>query len=450
MKSYRSFIFDSYHFDPTTGEVTLRYSLDDEVTFAERLTLPLPPSPIAFNHAALEASLFALHLIGGISYYKTCLPNTIIVRSGTLSRDQAEWWNTVYTNGLGEFFFRNKIDSRNLISFPWVEGSKETKDTCTSKQSPKHHTSRCLVPIGGGKDSIVTVELLKKAGFPVTLFRMEPHPIIDALATVAELPMLTAKRTLDPLLFQLNADGAYNGHIPISAYLSLVTVTLSILHGFDAVVMSNERSANAGNVEYLGSTINHQWSKSLEFESLFQQYCSQFITKSLNHFSLLRPLSELHIGRMFSLFPQYFPFATSCNTNWKILKTDASTERWCRHCPKCAFVFAVMAAFLPKSALQEMFGSILFDDASLIPLYRELLNIEGFKPFECVGTPQETLAALVLAHERGELQETPVMRMAMEEASLPEDLHELIITQFTPSRDHLIPTEFQSILSLNQ
>lgn len=97
-----------------------------------------------------------------------------------------------------------------------------------------------------------------------------------------------------------------------------------------------------------------------------------------------------------------------------------------------------------------MFGSILFDDASLIPLYRELLNIEGFKPFECVGTPQETLAALVLAHERGELQETPVMRMAMEEASLPEDLHELIITQFTPSRDHLIPTEFQSILSLNQ
>lgn len=447
MKQYQTFTFDGYSFDTASGAVELRYSLDDELTFVERLTLPLPTSTASINQASLDASLFALHLIGGISYYKTCLPKKIVIRSGTLSRAQAEWWNEVYEQGLGEFFFRNAIDGRNLISFPSSSEANVPKPLTTDRGASDNSLPRCLVPIGGGKDSIVTIETLKRGGFPVTLVRMEPHPIIDTLAAIAGLPVLTVTRTLDPLLFRLIADGASNGHIPISAYLSFLTITLSLLHGFDAVVMSNERSATIGNVEYLGSTINHQWSKGIQFERMLQQYCATYLAPHLQHFSLLRPLSELHVGKLFAKYPAYHQHFTSCNANWKILK-EKTPDRWCKKCPKCAFVFAILAAFVPRASLREIFGSILFEDESLAPLYRQLLSIEGFKPFECVGTPEETLAAFALAHERGELQETPIMRMAMNEASLPDDVHELITAQFTPSTDHLIPPIFRPLLNL--
>ncbi len=465
MQQYQRFTFDTFSFNDQTGEVALRYGLDDELQFNERLFLPLP-TQLKTQDSRLKTALAALHLIGGISYYKTCLPKTLEVRSQSLTADQAKFWNTIYENGLGEFFYRNQIDFRGLINFPISQPI--ASETVQSKRGIEKRTNertkkRVLVPIGGGKDSMVTIELLRAAGHDITLLRMEPHPVIDALAKEAGLPMLTIRRSLDPLLFRLNADGALNGHVPITAYLSFAAIAVALLHDFDAVVMSNERSANIGNIDYLGKTINHQWSKGLECERMMQTYLKQNIDESIEYFSLLRPLSELHITRMFTGFPQYLPLATSCNANWKILKQTTGnsssissqssssshsslSSRWCGHCPKCAFVFAMLAAFVPKKELESVFGANLFDDASLLPLYRELLGIDGFKPFECVGTPEETLAAFVLAHERGEYTESASMKMALEEAILPTDVHAMIAEQFTPSTDHAIPPTFQSIL----
>lgn len=446
MKHYNTFIFDSYAFDEKTGTITLNYSLDDEVKFTETLVIPVPSRPE--RPLSLDAALFALHLIGGISYYKTCLPKKIEIRSGNLTKDQAAFWNTVYENGLGEFFYQNKIDFRGLINLP-ATAAQSSKLTAKSLSDKPHASSkRCLVPIGGGKDSIVTIELLKKAGFDVTLFRMEAHPIIDELAKIADLPMITVKRSLSPALFELNKDGALNGHIPITAYLSFVTIITAMLHGFDAVVMSNERSSNYGNVEYLGKDINHQWSKSLAFENAFEKYVHTNITPDIRYFSLLRPLSEIHIARIYSRYPQYFSKATSCNANWKILaRHEEQSDEWCRKCPKCAFVFAILSPFISKDTLIGIFGGNLFDDESLLPLYRELLAIEGFKPFECVGTPEETLTALILAHEKGEWNDSKVMQMALEEAVMPDNVRGMVEEQFTMSKDHAIPEEFLSVLN---
>lgn len=74
-----------------------------------------PPRPLSLE---AEAALFALHLAGGTSYYKTCCPKEIEVQSGKLNADQAAFWNTVYERGLGEFFYQNQIDFRKLIQFP--------------------------------------------------------------------------------------------------------------------------------------------------------------------------------------------------------------------------------------------------------------------------------------------------------------------------------------------
>ena len=426
-----------------------------------------------------------------MSYFKTCLPKEIAIRSGTLTEDQANFWNTVYTKGLGEFFFRNQIDFRGLIHFP------HDKQTVLSTPSPNPNpnpTPKLLVPIGGGKDSTVTAELLKKAGCDVTLLRIGKHPLIEETAKIAGLPLLSVERRLDPLLFRLNANGALNGHVPITAYLSFLSVVIAELYGFDAVVMSNERSASEGNVEYLGEVINHQWSKSLEFERMLRGYL-EGIGSRVEYFSLLRPLSELAIVRAFATMPQYFAATTSCNANWKIAalhqtsipqplppeeeggRPRASQQpqtytsplslgegargrglpekegamkgdgRWCGQCPKCAFAFALFAAFLPEKTLHDIFGKNLFDEESLLPFFRRLLGLEGFKPFECVGTPEETKAAFLLAEQRGDLNDSKAMQVFLKEVKPTiKDSKKLIEECLRPSSDHCIPKPFLSLL----
>ncbi len=403
MKQYNTFIFESYSFYPTEGIIELKYSLDDEVEFKEILTLPK-----AFNSTQdnIQEALFMLHLMGGTSYYKTCCPKNIEVRSGTLTKEQAEFWNTVYTKGLGEFFYRNEIDFHGLIDFP----TNENSETCNVQRANVQTCKRTLVPVGGGKDSIVTIESLRKKGTDITLFRMGGHPIIEEIAKIADLPLLTVKRQLPQNLFELNEQGALNGHIPITGYLSALTVVTSLLYGFDSIAMSNEKSANEGNVEYLGEQINHQWSKSEEFETMFKKYVRKYVTPNVDFGSHLRNMTELEIAKEFSKHPEYFLATTSCNANWRIIK-EKPANRWCGTCPKCAFVFSILAAYLPSEQLTKIFDGNLYENESLIPLYRQLLGKEGFKPFECVGTPEETKEAFNLAHKRGDMDDTPVMQM---------------------------------------
>lgn len=452
MNPYHSFIFTSYAFHRKTGKIELNYSLDDDITFTETITLQSPygiPS---------DASLFMLHLIGGISYYKTCLPKTIEIRSGTLNEKQAKFWNTVYESGLGEFFFKNKIDFRGLINFPFDNklSRKETpfRDVSTG-------ATKILVPIGGGKDSIVTIELLKKINLPITLLRVGHHPFINQLASIAKLPLLTIERSLSGNLFDLNAQGALNGHVPITAYLSILSIVLSEAYGFSHVVFSNERSADEGNVELHGKQINHQWSKSVAFEKALREYIKTSATSNVEYFSLLRPFSELSIVQMFAQYPQYFPHFTSCNSNWKILKipnqqhpspgaASPRAGRWCGRCPKCAFAFAMLSAFLSKDDVLTIFeGNNLFADDALLPTYRELLGLEGIKPFECVGTPEETYSALMLADDKEGWEGTAVMTMLEKEAlHVFPDAEKTLNEVLMPSGEHCIPETFRPILPL--
>ena len=411
MKPYRAFIFDSFTLDEKEGKIDFHYSLDDEVRFTETLTFPSHlPTPLG-RGGSLEAVLFALHLIGGVSYYKTCCPKRIEVRSGTLTEEQVQFWNTVYEKGLGEFFFKNQIDFHNLIQFP-TGNARRAPHTA----HPISRTRRVLVLMGGGKDSIVTMELLRKEGYDLTLFRMNSDPLIEEIARIAGLPLINVERSIDPLLLELNAQGALNGHIPITAYLSFLSIIVAKLHGFDAIALSCERSASEGNVEYLGRTINHQWSKSEEFERLFDAYVRRFVGDHIEILNPLRAMSETEITEVFTKFPQYFRSFTSCNKHWRKWG-DRSDRRFCGECPKCAFVFCLLAAYLPKKTLLAIFEKNLFEDPALIPTYRQLLGIEGTKPFECVGTPPETRNAFRRIAEQKEFDSAPVLQMFLTHSS---------------------------------
>ncbi len=455
MHQYPTFIFDSYDCSEADREIRLHYALFSEegmVRFTETIKLP---EEMPFNPADpdLNRALFALHLAGGISYYKTCLPKNIEIRSGKLTSAQASFWTEMYEKGLGEFFYRNNINFHGVINFP------ATAEHFTPP-SPMVRDTHLLpiVPIGGGKDSTVTMELLNKAGFDVTLLRIGKHALIEKAAEISNLPLWNIGRSLSPKLFELNAEGALNGHVPITGYLHFLSVVIGLLSGRSDVVFSNERSADEGNVEFHGMEINHQWSKSVEFERMFQQYIATFVTKNVACFSLLRPFGELKIVELFIQYPQYFDACTSCNTNWRITTKPLSPlggkglgiggGLWCNTCPKCAFAFALFAAFLPKADVERIFGKNLFTDETLLPLFKELLGLEGFKPFECVGTPQETAAAFILARRRDDWDDDVIMKMFIDEL-LPAitDEEEMIGEAMLPSPDHCIPGDFKNVIA---
>lgn len=439
-KKPKSFIFESYSFDQRTKMATFCYSFDQKINFKEVLDFSVcKPNWNQINRKLLDRALFNLHLAIGIGYYKAYCPKKIEIKSGSLNKEQAKFWNKLYEHGLGEFFYKNQIDFRHLIKFPYQE--KEIKPLETKFKN------RCLLPIGGGKDSCLSAERLKELGYSFHLISLRDSKIQQDTAKIIGAPRLIIKREIDSLLFELNKEGAYNGHVPISAIYSWTCVVAAILGDFQEIIFSNEHSANFGNVKYLDTEINHQYSKSFEFETDLANYIHSFLTPNLQYFSLLRPYSELRIARDFSRYQKYFTSFSSCNKNFKI--NGAIDERWCGTCAKCLFSFAIFAAWNNQKTLTEIFGKNLLNDKNLLPLFQELWGQKAFKPFDCVGTPEEVCAAFVLICKNKSWNNSIIVEYFREKI-LPKikDQEKLINTQLTRSREHAVPYRFQKILVL--
>jgi hypothetical protein len=435
------FSFTSYNFKPKTGLITLNYELN-QYNFTEKITIPVKNIDFdKIDKEELNRALFNLHLIGGISYWKTLCPKKIIVKSGTLSKKQAEFWNETYTHGLGEFFYKNQIDFRNLVNFPHSNKAKEKIPTREKINADP------LVPIGGGKDSIVTAELLKKQKIPFTMFTAKDATPIKETSKKIGGERIVVKRNISKKLLELNKKpNIYNGHIPITAYLDFLSVVIALINKKTDIIFSLEKSANEGNLEYMGVEINHQYSKSLDFEKKLQNYLKSFVTNQISVFSLIRPLSELHIMKIFSKYPKYFHIFSSCNKNFTFKNTKKKTF-WCTKCPKCAFTFAMLSGFLPHKKLISIFGKDLFSKPELADLFRELLGIQGNKPFECVGEAKEVAAALELCYCRGDANHTKIMQLYEKEARKSfKNADSIIKKLLSKSKQHSIPEEYKLIL----
>jgi hypothetical protein len=320
------------------------------------------------------------------------------VKSGQLSREQAQFWDIIYTKGLGEFYYRNKIDFRGLVAFPYSEIKP-------IQSKPLLFLKRELVGIGGGKDSVVTWERLKKLGMPtmgLVIETQKKYESINELLKVGEIQVIRIRREMDPHLIEYKADTTFhNGHVPISMIYAWIGVLTSVIYDYQAFVVSNEKSADEGNTELYGIQINHQWSKSKEFEDLFVQYIHTYISPNVSYYSPLRDKTELEIVGEFISYPQYLPVVSSCNRNFSV--TNALKGKyWCGDCPKCAFAFLLFAAYLSKQQVIDLFGKNMLEDKSLLQTFKDLLGQGGLKPFECVGTFSEAQEALRMIQKKGE------------------------------------------------
>jgi UDP-N-acetyl-alpha-D-muramoyl-L-alanyl-L-glutamate epimerase len=396
----KTFRFISYEYIAEKATAYLRYAADD-MQFEE--TLIFAGAPPALSQRRIDAVhhfLYYLHIAAGISYYKAFIPEVIRVETKPMSKLAARFFDDFYFKGLGEFAFKNKLDLKDRIRFPF-------SDSASPVAVPLALRRRTAVPIGGGKDSVVTLETLKRISEPVVGMAVGRHKTIEEIAMVGKVPLLEIQRFLSPSLFEYNKMGALNGHVPIVGILSFIFLVAAIVYDFDAIAMSNERSANSGNLLYKGREVNHQWSKSAEFEEKFQRLIRTEMTPAVSYFSILRPLSEFQIAAVFSKMKAYHHCFSSCNRGYKI--TAANDTKWCGECDKCRFVFLALSPFLGRQALGEIFGRDLFEDVSHVDKFKELLGIEGYKPFECVGEVEESQAALYLLTKSPEWKEAPVV-----------------------------------------
>ena len=393
----RAFRFVRCAFDAHTGAAQLAYAFDDGPELVE--TISLPGAPFALDEArtaAAQRALRLLHLVAGVSYYKAAVPGQIRIEGEPIDAATATLLATVYINGLGEFAYRNGLDLRDRIRFPH-SGEAPPAPTLGLRE-------HALVAIGGGKDSLVSIEALRASGVSQTVTWIGGSQLIAACAAQTGLPALNIGRQLAPQLFDYNRQGAWNGHIPVTAVNSAILAFAAVVLGVDQVVFSNEHSASYGSLIPGTGEVNHQWSKGWAFESAFGEHLRSHVATDLKYYSLLRPLSELAVARQFARSDRYDAHFSSCNRNFHILG-DRPTSRWCGVCPKCHFVFLALAPFMPKPRLVGIVGRNLLDDAAQQGGFDALLEYGDHKPFECVGEGRESRAAMAALAHRPEWRE---------------------------------------------
>jgi hypothetical protein len=396
----RVFRYEGFATDPERGLLTCRYSLDGR-DFAERVSLS--PGP-RWDTPAARAAARLVFLLAGVSYYKTAAPPVIDLGDTALTDAERAFLRDFYLQGLGEYAYKNDLDLSGLR----IEGPTAPGPAGAPAAAPvSGRLGRALVPFGGGIDSIVTVEGVRKVAADVALFVVsrpgDRFAAIERPAEVSGLPVVRAGREIDPQLLRSAELGFLNGHVPVTGVISAIAVLAAVLDERDVVVMSNEWSASVPTLEYRGEPVNHQYSKSAAFESAFRDALAADPAGMPGYFSALRDRTELWVGDKFAALTGYHATFRSCNKAF-IIDRQRRLDHWCGTCDKCCFIDLILAPFMSAEQLRAVFaadggGGEPLDNPELAPKFEALLG-SGTKPFECVGEVNECRAAVVLAARR--------------------------------------------------
>lgn len=412
-EQFKCFTFYKQDVDLKDGELsmTFHFSLDERYYFHPTLTIPAR----RFYHwesipkEQLEVLAFHIGMVELVSYWKIACPKTVVVKPFDLKLCQKKWWRHLYYNGLGEFRYLNGIDCSEQDLMRFESGTdREMKPI-----DLRHCEERTMIPVGGGKDSVVTLEMLR-GEMPVIPLIVNPRGATVECVKAAGYTMddvAVVNRTLDPTMLQLNKEGYLNGHTPFSALLAFVSLLLGFGTGSKYIALSNESSANESTVP--GTNINHQYSKSIEFERDFREYVALHLNEEIQYFSFLRPLNEMQIASFFSKCTAYHEVFRSCNAGSK-------TDSWCGKCPKCLFTWIILSPFISRERLAEIFGKDLMVDPELKPIFEELNGTSAVKPFECVGTVEEVRACVEAAEHGNRTLVEAILKRFNNENFLPE------------------------------
>ncbi len=436
--------FSDCRWDPATGEATLVYELGT-LRFSERVSFPNVPDPECVDHAALASALRLAHWLAGVSYYKAALPPTVAFANDQPGPRCRRLLGEVYRHGLAEMTFRSGLKPPAVSLFE--SASPAEHKPVDLNEPPTVVGSGVVVPLGGGKDSLVTCDALHRSGIAFRTIAVGSSKLIQEMGLRLHHQgysqgHLQISRTIDPQLLALNEAGAYNGHVPITAVLAGIMLVAGVLYRFDTVVMSNERSADAANLELAGGDrVNHQYSKSAAFERCFQEAVDQELLRGFRYFSLLRGASEVSIARRFARLASWHEHFSSCNRNFHLDGTRVE-GRWCRNCPKCRFVYLALAPYLSPDELLGIFGGDLLDDPTQEAGFRALCGLGEHKPFECVGEVEESAALMKTLASDPAWRNRAVVKALASEVAAAQPLEDFFEDKPTAT----VPPEFRRAL----
>ncbi len=439
-KQYKQFIYRGFEVTEEPGKVCITY--DFEIpglsSFAPTWEIPCDKENIGEDEKFLNM-VFSLGMVELISYWKITCPPEVVIEPYGLTKEQIAWWKSLYFNGLGEFYYTNGIEE-NEEDFMTILAESET--FMPEGEAAIDADAGCLIPVGGGKDSSVSLELLKAMGQDEGknfCYIINPRgATLDSAAAAGygEERILAVKRTLDANMLRLNKEGYLNGHTPFSAIVAFSATITAYLHDLTYIVLSNESSANESTVK--GSYVNHQYSKSFQFEKDFHEYEKQYLASGTYYFSLLRPLSEFQIAAYFATLKPYHDVFKSCNAGSK-------ENIWCGKCPKCLFVWLILSPFLSQERLIGIFGTDMANNPEMKEYFTQLIGLSEEKPFECVGSRDEINAAITLTiRDYAEGKELPYLFNYYKALDLYEQNLPVCESYFSfYDKEHLLPQAYE-------
>lgn len=437
---YKEFIYHSYEIKENSDsiEITYEFEIPNLSKFKPKITIQKKNIKFeSVNNDYIRYIAFNLGMVELISYWKCACPKNVIIKCGYLDDYQINWFKKLYYYGLGEYRYINniKITQDELMEI-------EVAAKKTDIQIPHIKSSGTIIPVGGGKDSTVTLELLKKYNkdnYCLIIGSKEPSMKCAEVAGYENDRIIEISRTIDENIKRLNAEGYLNGHTPFSSMLAFLSYLVATLTGKKYIALSNESSANESNVE--GENINHQYSKSFEFEQDFTDYVRRYFSDEVKYFSMLRPINELQIAMLFSENEKYHKIFKSCNVGSKHVPWI-----WCCNCPKCLFVYGILSPFLYKEKLIDIFGEDMFENKELLNTFIDLCGYGKTKPFECVGTYEEINFAITktILNLEKENKNLPYLLAYYKENYGVKEIENALVKQFNENNN--VPEEFASIL----
>lgn len=309
-------------------------------------------------------------------------------------------WQTVWRNVWGQWRWEHQLPTYAGPAFVDLEASVAPTRPVAVDPGPVDW----LVFCGGGKDSLVALDLFERGGLPFATLGYShsiygaaapQHALLERVAGATKRVRAERQWIFDDFLDapvvamrpSLGVRSVLAAETPASVFAAL---PIALARGYRGLVVAHEHSANTGNLVWdaTGEEVNHQWGKGWEAEQLLDAYVQRELLGGVRYFSVLQPVHDEVIFELLARSPQRAMTTHSCNVQ----------KPWCGACAKCAYVWLQMAAHLPAEIVAKTFAGRgdLGERAENLRWFRELLGLADHSPFECVGSPAEARLALAM------------------------------------------------------
>ncbi len=272
----------------------------------------------------------------------------------------------------------------DFMKLPELSGKWAARGNHNKKLRDNH----VVLGFSGGKDSIVTLSSLLKAGYKVHPFLLNEgdRSWQDLRKWIPKLRAIGLKPAAAYFLSSRRKQiiETYGDWYFSSYQIGLLMGVLSMYAdkiGASTIALGTENSADDNYVRYRNRIVNHQHQKTTRHLRLLETTYRRLINEDMRIGSPISSISDSDVlDILLSHVPGNLQAFSSCGSaNWR--------SKNCGKCEKCAFIYALLQKTRKGRQLsRRIFRKELFDD---VELYSPWLDRRYSSPLACVGPRRE-------------------------------------------------------------